>query len=239
MVVCSLIMIMGEAQEKKKIKLWPSKPDVTSKVDSLTSIRDSLQALVVSKDSLIKSLSKIPDTVLVYGNDSIKIAELTDSLSLLGQKLSYRDSVISRLSTDLGYADTCMITLAYRRCHEKFNKSNIEKAISFFPRLHTKQLKSDREKDLLPLLKEYEQSYNEIISILTRAQNDQDRLDNPFVEEDFKKKYIEALKRSRYYTKYYTADWKIMYLNNLIDESIELLEKHTSTSPVNFEEHLK
>lgn len=235
--LCTITMLAYGDNDKKGRHLFKANNNVEL-IDSLRTAVDSLTTVLLVKDSLLHIAEAEPDTIVIFGNDSVMVKIQADSICALSAMISSRDSIIVEMQNDLGFADTCMVTLAYRRCYEKYNKKNVEKAISFFDRLHTIQLKKDRERDLLPLLQQYETLYSEVITILTTAQNDPDRLDNPFVEKEYRERYISLLKKSRYYSRYYNADWKIMYLNNLIDESIEILNKHTAATAADFKKYL-
>lgn len=242
--LCIMQLCICQAQDKKKIKLWPAKEDKTVVVDSLKARADSLDRLIatkdsllLSKDSLIQSLYKIPDTLIVYGNDSLKIAQQEEAITKLSASMSSKDSLITTLVNGLCYADSCMVKYAYGLCYEKFDRSNIEEAEQIISRLYQPELKAEMEKDLLVLLKNYEVYYNTFIGILTKAQNDPYREVNAYID-DFKDKYIKEIQRMVYYTKHYRQYWSISYLDELIDEVIKAIESHTRESKVDFSKYI-
>lgn len=232
-------LFVCQAQDKKKVKLWSAKEDMTAIVDSLKARADSLDRLVVMKDSIIQSLYKIPDTVTVniYGKDSLIIAQQQDSICLLNQRLFEKDSLVSKLAQNLCFADSIMVRYAYGLCYEEFDRANIEEAEQIISRLYQSELKAEMDKELLVLLKNYEAHYNTLLGILTMAQNDSIRESSVFVD-DFKTKYINKIKEMTYYKKHYKQLWSIVYLDELIDELIKVLESHTREAKVDFTKYI-
>lgn len=232
-------LFICQAQDKKKVKLWPAKEDMTAIVDSLKARADSLDRLVVMKDSIIQSLYKIPDTVTVniYGKDSLIIAQQQDSICLLNQRLFEKDSLVSKLAQNLCFADSIMVRYAYGLCYEEFDRANIEEAEQIISRLYQSELKAEMDKELLVLLKNYEAHYNTLLGILTMAQNDSIRESSVFVD-DFKTKYINKIKEMTYYKKHYKQLWSIVYLDELIDELIKVLESHTRETKADFSKYI-
>lgn len=232
-------LFVCQAQDKKKVKLWSAKEDMTAIVDSLKARADSLDRLVVMKDSIIQSLYKIPDTVTVniYGKDSLIIAQQQDSICLLNQRLFEKDSLVSKLAQNLCFADSIMVRYAYGLCYEEFDRANIEEAEQIISRLYQSELKAEMDKELLVLLKNYEAHYNTLLGILTMAQNDSIRESSVFVD-DFKTKYINKIKEMTYYKKHYKQLWSIVYLDELIDELIKVLESHTRETKADFSKYI-
>lgn len=237
--LCIIQVIICQAQDKKKVKLWPAREDMTAVVDSLKARADSLDRLIVMKDSLIQSLYKIPDTVTVniYGKDSLIIAQQLDSIGLLNQRLFEKDSLVSRLAQNLCFADSIMVKYAYGLCYEEFDRANIEEAEQIILRIYQPELKAEMEHDLLILLHNYEEYYNSFIGILTRAQNDSYREISAYVD-DFKMKYINEIKGTHYYRNHYKHDLSIVYLDELIDELIKVLESHTREAKADFSKYI-
>lgn len=236
--LCLIQIGISQAQDKKKLKIRPVKEDMTIVVDSLRTRADSLERLLAMKDSLIQSLYKIPDTVTVYGNDSLKIVQQQDSIDLLNRSLYVKDSLLMKHSQDLCFADSCMVKYAYGLCYEEFDRANIEEAEQIILRLYQPELRLEMEKDLLVLLRNYESYYNSLIGILTKAQNDQYRESSVFID-DFKTQYIQEIKETAYYKKHYKQFWSIAYLDELIDQLIKDLEAHTRENKVDFSIYLK
>lgn len=237
--LCIMQLFVCQAQDKKKVKLWSAKEDMTAIVDSLKARADSLDRLVVMKDSIIQSLYKIPDTVTVniYGKDSLIIAQQQDSICLLNQRLFEKDSLVSKLAQNLCFADSIMVRYAYGLCYEEFDRANIEEAEQIISRLYQSELKAEMDKELLVLLKNYEAHYNTLLGILTMAQNDSIRESSVFVD-DFKTKYINKIKEMTYYKKHYKQLWSIVYLDELIDELIKVLESHTRETKADFSKYI-
>ena len=237
--LCIIQVIICQAQDKKKVKLWPAREDMTAVVDSLKARADSLDRLIVMKDSLIQSLYKIPDTVTVniYGKDSLIVAQQLDSIGLLNQRLFEKDSLVSKLAQNLCFADSIMVRYAYGLCYEEFDRANIEEAEQIISRLYQSELKAEMDKELLVLLKNYEAHYNTLLGILTMAQNDSIRESSVFVD-DFKTKYINKIKEMTYYKKHYKQLWSIVYLDELIDELIKVLESHTRETKADFSKYI-
>lgn len=235
--LCIMQIVICQAQDKKKIKLWPAKEDMAATIDSLKTRADSLERLVALKDSLIQSLYEMPDTVTVYGNDSLKIAQQQDSINLLTRRLVEKDSLLVKQAQELCFADSCMVKYAYGLCYEEFDRANIEEAEQIILRLYQPELKAEMEKELLVLLKNYETYYNSLLSILTAAQNDSYRESSVFIDE-FKTKYIDKIKGTEYYKKHYKQFWSIAYLDELIDRLIKEIEDHTRENKVDFSKYI-
>lgn len=230
-------IVICQAQDKKKVRLWPAKEDMTVTIDSLKARVDSLDRIITIKDSLIQSLYKIPDTVTVFGNDSLKIAQQKDSIDVLNRIIFAKDSLLRMQIQGLCFADSCMVKYAYGLCYEKFDRANIEEAELIILRLYQPELKAEMEKELLVLLKNYETYYNSILGILTVAQNDPKRESSVFID-DYKNQYIKEIKETAYYKKHYKQFWSIAYLDNLIDQLINEFEAHTRESKVDFNKYI-
>jgi hypothetical protein len=122
-------------------------------------------------------------------------------------------------------------------CYEEFDRANIEEAEQIISRLYQSELKAEMDKELLVLLKNYEAHYNTLLGILTMAQNDSIRESSVFVD-DFKTKYINKIKEMTYYKKHYKQLWSIVYLDELIDELIKVLESHTRETKADFSKYI-
>ena len=180
---------------------------------------DSLAACLAARDSVIMSF---------------KARVAADSVTLIVQNdsLTARSSRIKEWEDRRGRIDTCMISLANRWLFVRFNKEEIEKAITYFERVTSTQLKEDR-KQILELLKGYEDAYNTFKDLLLSAQNDERRT-NPFTIKDYKETYLHALREMSYYKDYYKSGWSIRFLDGMISNAIEKLEKHNEIQPVDF-----
>lgn len=237
MCLCIFQLFICYGQEKKKLKLKPIKEDMTIVVDSLKARADSLDRIIAMKDSLIQTLYKIPDTVIVYGNDSLKIAQQLDSIDILNRRIFAKDSLLTKQAENLCFADSCMVKYAYGLCYEEFDRALIEEAEQIVLRIYQPELKAEMEKDLLVLLKNYETYYNSFIGILTKAQNDPYRESSVFID-DFKTKYIKEIQDTHYYRNHYKHDLSIVYLDELIDAIIKEIESHTRESKVDFSKYI-
>ena len=237
MCLCIFQLFICYGQEKKKLKLKPIKEDMTIVVDSLKARADSLDRIIAMKDSLIQTLYKIPDTVIVYGNDSLKIAQQLDSIDILNRRIFAKDSLLTKQAENLCFADSCMVKYAYGLCYEEFDRTLIEEAEQIVLRIYQPELKAEMEKDLLVLLKNYETYYNSFIGILTKAQNDPYRESSVFID-DFKTKYIKEIQDTHYYRNHYKHDLSIVYLDELIDAIIKEIESHTRESKVDFSKYI-
>lgn len=194
---------------------------------------DTLLLIIQQKDSLLS---------IAYSNaqkDSAKIQTLTDSLVNVNNALNKKSIEYETLLEDLDFADLCMMSLAYRRCNEPFNKDNVSKAIGYFQRLHKQETK-DKYLALKATLQDYEKCNSEIHSILVNAQNDSDRANNPFADDIYKKKYIDKLHSSIYYTHYMgrKVEYHLEYLEDIVNKALSRLEKHTGSQPADFSDLL-
>ena len=196
----------------------PSKPAKAEPVDWAAKA-DSLAACLAARDSVIMSFKAR------VAADSVTLSEQNDSLTA-------RASRIKEWEDRRGRIDTCMISLANRWLFVRFNKEEIEKAITYFERVTSTQLKEDR-KQILELLRGYEDSYNTFKALLLKAQNDERRT-NPFTIKDYKDAYLYDLSEMSYYKKYYNSGWSIRFLDGMISKAIEKLEKHSDTHPADF-----
>ena len=180
---------------------------------------DSLAECLAARDSVIMSF---------------KARVAADSVTLIVQNdsLTARSSRIKEWEDRRGRIDTCMISLANRWLFVRFNKEEIEKAITYFERVTSTQLKEDR-KQILELLKGYEDAYNTFKDLLLSAQNDERRT-NPFTIKDYKETYLHALREMSYYKDYYKSGWSIRFLDGMISNAIEKLEKHSDTHLADF-----
>ena len=203
--------------------------EVASTPATNTTNADSLSLIILQRDSLLTVAA------CKAKEDSIKISALSDSLSSVSAALEKKAKEYDALLEDLDFADQCMMSLAYRRCNEPYNKDNVDKALSYFQKLHKQETK-DKYSELKKALQDYDMCYNEVHRILESAQNDSDRAGNPFAEDSFKAKYTDKLHSSWYYTHYMErkAEFHLEYLEETINKALERLSKHTGSKPANF-----
>ena len=219
-------------QDKKNKAIFP--PSVKDKkvevVKENESVKPDTMAVANATDTLKSSNS------VALSEDSVKIQQLNesiivyqDSLSILKAALKAKEDEYNKLLEDLDFADQCMMALAYRRCIEPYDKNSVDTALEYFGKLHKKETKEEME-GLRKALLDYEYCNNEIHSILDKAQNDPDRAGNPFMANEYKDKYTNQLKNSRYYRNYMEkkVEYSIEYLDGIVNEALNLLSQHSS-----------
>lgn len=224
--------IVCSGQDKKNKAIFP--PSVKDKkvevVKENESVKPDTMAVANATDTLKSSNS------VALSEDSVKIQQLNesiivyqDSLSILKAALKAKEDEYNKLLEDLDFADQCMMALAYRRCIEPYDKNSVDTALEYFGKLHKKETKEEME-GLRKALLDYEYCNNEIHSILDKAQNDPDRAGNPFMANEYKDKYTNQLKNSRYYRNYMEkkVEYSIEYLDGIVNEALNLLSQHSS-----------
>ena len=224
--------IVCSGQDKKNKAIYP--PSVKDKkvevVKENESVKPDTMAVANATDTLKGSNS------VALSEDSVKIQQLNesiivyqDSLSILKAALKAKEDEYNKLLEDLDFADQCMMALAYRRCIEPYDKNSVDTALEYFGKLHKKETKEEME-GLRKALLDYEYCNNEIHSILDKAQNDPDRAGNPFMANEYKDKYTNQLKNSRYYRNYMEkkVEYSIEYLDGIVNEALNLLSQHSS-----------
>lgn len=224
--------IVCSGQDKKNKAIFP--PSVKDKkvevVKENESVKPDTMAVANATDTLKSSNS------VALSEDSVKIQQLNesiivyqDSLSILKAALKAKEDEYNKLLEDLDFADQCMMALAYRRCIEPYDKNSVDTALEYFGKLHKKETKEEME-GLRKALLDYEYCNNEIHSILDKAQNDPNRAGNPFMANEYKDKYTNQLKNSRYYRNYMEkkVEYSIEYLDGIVNEALNLLSQHSS-----------
>ena len=178
--------------QEKILKTTSKKVDVieqlSDSINEMHSIIDSLQSVLVEKETVIvsqgnqiDSLNRLPK-IVIEGDSLIKV--LRDSMDV---EMANRDTRIQFLESRMGFVDTCMVKLANRWLFEKFSKQDVEEAINYFDRIYSSGLKNELS-IVQVLLRKYEKSYFEFQRIIKQAQGDSDRT-NPFMTEEYKEKY--------------------------------------------------
>ena len=219
-------------QDKKNKAIFP--PSVKDKkvevVKETASAKQDTVAVAAATDTLKGS------NTAALSEEAVKIQQLNesiiayqDSLSVLKAALKAKEDEYNKLVEDLDFADQCMMALAYRRCIEPYDKNSVDTALEYFGKLHKKETKEEME-GLRKALLEYEYCNNEIHSILDKAQNDPDRAGNPFLANEYRDKYTNQLKNSRYYRNYMEkkVEYSIEYLDGIVNEALNLLSQHSS-----------
>ena len=230
------LSIICSSQDKKNKNPFP--PTVKEKkvevVKKTESAKQDTVNIALATDTLKNS------NAVVLSEESVKIQQLNetliayqDSLSVLKAALKAKEDEYNKLLEDLDFADQCMMALAYRRCIEPYNKKSVDTALEYFGKLHKKETKEEME-GLRKALLDYEYCNNEIHSILDKAQNDPDRAGNPFMANEYKDKYTNQLKNSRYYRNYMEkkVEYSIEYLDCIVNEALNLLSQHSSQNVI-------
>lgn len=232
----SFINITVTAQEKQKPSHFKGKSDnnLVENIDSLRHIADSLRSELLHRDSITNANAKLIESIKQNAKqDSIRIIVKAnrekDSLLIV---IRNKDREISNLQAKMGFVDTCMLKLANRWLYERYDRTAVKEAISYFDRIYSTDFRQEYS-IVQDLLRNYESSYRAFQTILKRAQVDLDR-ENPFACDDFKNKYIHMIENMIYYTKYYKSDWNIRYLNEQIAEALERLKNHTDNKFADF-----
>lgn len=226
------LSIVCSGQDKKNKTIFP--PSVKGKkvevVTEAESAKQDTVAVAAATDTLKSSNAS------VLSEESVKIQQLNesiiayqDSLSTLKTALKAKEDEYNKLVDDLDFADQCMMALAYRRCIEPYDKNSVDTALEYFGKLHTKETKEEME-GLRKALLDYDYCNNEIHSILDKAQNDPDRAGNPFLANEYRDKYTNLLKNSKYYRNYMEkkVEYSIEYLDGIVNEALNLLSQHSS-----------
>lgn len=230
------LSIICSSQDKKNKNPFPptikeKKVEVVKKTERAK--QDTVN-IALATDTLKNS------NAVVLSEESVKIQQLNetliayqDSLSVLKTALRTKEDEYNKLAEDLDFADICLMSLAYRRCSDPFDKEKVDAAIGYFNRLHKEETKKEFE-GLRKALMDYEYCNTEIHSILDKAQNDPDRAGNPFMANEYKDKYTNQLKNSRYYRNYMEkkVEYSIEYLDCIVNEALNLLSQHSSQNVI-------
>ena len=219
-------------QEKKDRHLFPPKAKDNKEIvnkDKVAVKPDTVSVPAAQVDTLKGNASetnseesmqiqKLNDTIVAY----------QDTIATLRSAIKAKEEEYNKLLEDLDFADQCMMTLAYRRCKDQFDKDKVEEAITYFDKLHKKETK-EVWAGVRQALIDYESCYSEIHRILDQAQNDPDR-NNPFVVSEFSDKYRKQLKGTKYYRNYMEkkVEDTIEYLDGIMSEAFNLLSQHYS-----------
>ncbi len=241
MALC-LINLDASAQNQKGVlgKIKSKKAQIHN-ADSIGYILDSLNKIIMYKDSIANDYLMVMTTLKENINsDSVKISDILHKNDSLANVIISQDKEIKSLETELenekSFVETWMGRWANRWClYEKFDKENVDEAIKYLDRVYSGKTQGDHSM-VHTLLREYEKSYMEFQSLLREAQDDVDReigLTKTVV--DFKARYKQRIESMPYYKKYYKKDWTIKYLDEQIDKVLEMLNNHTKDKPVDFE----
>lgn len=200
--------------------------DSTIQMDSISTYIPSCEELLAEKSMLIEYFEK------KVNYDSLKIDSLLEILNIKEKEIDKIKIENTKLRSNIGFVDTCMVKLANRWLYEKYNKSDVDEAIKYFDRIYSSKLK-DELSIVQRLLRDYERSYKDFQFIIQQAQQDIDR-ENPFAVDSYKQKYIHKIKSMLYYMQYYNEEWNIRYLNEQINRALDLLNNHSGNKQADF-----
>lgn len=112
-------------------------------------------------------------------------------------------------------------------------KYNLVKHAETFIDNVSKEIKaSDSRYDIIKdLLANYKGFNDEIYSVLVNINTDPDN-NNSRMNPKVKDNYISKIKNTNYYKNYYTANFNIPFLNDIIDEAINLIQKSNGQTKI-------
>lgn len=206
---------------------------------TLDTLNTHVKAPTVNVDSLLNVISAQDSLILGYqaklNRSLVSSAAQTDTIASLRKALNIVETKYNDLLQDIEFADQCMMALAYRRCNEAYNEESVKRALGYFNRLHGADA-ANKYAGLKKSLSDYESANREIRLVLTAAQDDPDRRDNPFVADEYKKKYIAQIKSTMFYQDYIEKkpDFKLKYLEALTKDALGRLEKHDGMKITDF-----
>lgn len=228
MLFLCLVNINITAQEKQRQPLLKGKieRDKIENVDSIKYVADSLRRELSHRDSIANANIKLIDSIrLSVKQDSMRMIvranRQKDSLMLV---IRDKEKEIAKLQGNMGFVDTCMVKLANRWLYERYDRAAVKEAISYFDRIYSSKLKEGMS-IVQELLRDYERSYREFQSIIKEAQSDIDR-ESPFACDEYRNKYKRKIENMMYYWKYYKKEWNIRYLNEQIDQAVQIINNH-------------
>ena len=200
--------------------LMAQNKEIVEHQDSIRKII-SVNANYDKLDSLQIQLLELNIKVIDFNS---KINALNDSLSDKELIINRQNILIEKLEHKLVFADSIVARLANDCLRFKYDSIKVKNALSIFSKIYSVELQK-KFSPLKSLLLNYETYYNDIISVILGAQNDES-FKNPFSVKKISAIYIEKLKSTNYYLNIYNSDWTILYLNKLIDESIKRLNSY-------------
>ena len=190
-------------------------------------------AVCLSYNGLAQDNNKtvLNDTIMV-SFDTVSVSQTVvykaeiDSLRSVISKLTADTLELAKINAKLKqrllFADSCFLRVSNDCLRQKYDSMKVTKAIENFGRMYTPQLQKSFAQ-LKYLLENYNRYYNEIQDILVKIENDKGMI-NVFTGRNSVEKNIEAIKSTDYYKKAYSANWTIMYLDDVIDEAIARLK---------------
>lgn len=175
----------------------------------------------VSKDT-VKLLAVVESKVDTSSSVKTEVDSLKNMIVQLEKEKQRTDSANNKLKERLLFADSCFLRVANDCFRKRYDKVRVDEAIANFGKMYSPQLQKSFE-PLKSLLEDYNRYYKEISDLLAQIEKDE-RLINPFKKEDAIAENIAKIKSTFYYKNVYSANWTIMYLNDVIDKSIARLK---------------
>ena len=218
----------AKADAEEKVRIAESEVEIPIKKGEL----DALKADISQKEAQIKSQKEhIAALTQKNSNQSTEIEAQKQKI----EELNGLVKEYNLYKKDVDFVDKQFATLANIRLSQKFNKEKIEDAKSCFEMMHGTKYNLPQLKVLINC---YEQSYRDFQNILKEAQKDilRNSTYSPAFCDQYKNKYIAQIKGMSYYTKHYSANWTIEYLNAEINKALAILSKHSNDSIADFTE---
>lgn len=221
-----------ERQRSLELNFKFNKNSQTENVDSIKRVVDSLHYELLYRDSICRANAILIDSLRRDAEEiSLRLGReakrQNDSLSLI---IADQKKEIERFEANVGFVDTCMVTLANKWLDRRYSKEDVEAAKTYFDKIYSDPVRKSYS-IVLELLNDYESSYRDFQSILKEAQADRLRYIR-FASDEYKKLYIDKIKNMPYYKKYYNNPngWRIWYLNDRVKEALDILNNHYSGS---------
>ena len=171
----------------------------------------------------------------VQKRDSVKVASVVESkkdslastkseVDSLKDEIAQLESANCKLKERLQFADFCFLRVSNDCLRKKYDKATVDEAIANFGKMYSSQLQKSFA-PLKSLLENYGAYYKDIADLLTQIENDKG-FTNVFPQSQQKAVVanLAKIRTTEYYKKVYSANWTIMYLNDVIDKAIARLK---------------
>ena len=172
----------------------------------------------------VKSSAVVESKVEVLPSNKSEVDSLKNVIAQLKKENLEQDSVNRKLKERLMFADSCFLRVSNDCFRIKYDKEKVDEAIANFGRMYSPQLQKSFA-PLKSLLENYGNYYKEICDLFSLIENDK-KLGNPFAGNQEKLVNVNKIKATIYYKKVYSANWTIMYLNDVIDKAISRLKTY-------------
>ena len=189
--------------------------------ETMVQVVNEAAVKVVNVDSLQQEIIRLSNLIEKYKESEDK---LNGKIYDYEQTIIDQNKKIEKLNEYLLFADTIVARLSNDCLRKKYDQNRVNQAMENFEKMYSPELKSKFGR-LKTLLIEYGKFTQELVAIFTEAENDKE-LRNPFTGQRCALKYIDKIKKSRYYREVYNDNWTIPYLNNLIDKCIGAIKTY-------------